>query len=82
MSIDAELLAILVCPDDKSPLTPANDELVAALNSKITAGEVKNQGEWVVERPMEAALVRADGKLLYPVRDGIPVLLKDEGIAL
>ena len=82
MSIDAELLAILVCPDDKSPLTPANDELVAALNSKITAGEVKNQGELVVERPMEAALVRADGKLLYPVRDGIPVLLKDEGIAL
>jgi uncharacterized protein YbaR (Trm112 family) len=31
---------------------------------------------------LEAGLVRADGKVLYPIRDGIPVMLVEEGIAL
>ena len=32
--------------------------------------------------PLEAGLVRQDQKIVYPVRDGIPVLLIDEGIEL
>ena len=31
---------------------------------------------------LEAALVREDGTLVYPVRDDIPVLLREEGIAV
>ena len=31
---------------------------------------------------MEAALVRQDRKVLYPVRGGIPIMLIDESILL
>jgi uncharacterized protein YbaR (Trm112 family) len=31
---------------------------------------------------LDAALVRDDGRIAYPIRDGIPVLIAEEGIAL
>lgn len=31
---------------------------------------------------LEAALVREDGRVAYPVRDGIPILLAEEGLPL
>lgn len=31
---------------------------------------------------LEAALVREDGAVVYPIRDGIPMLLLDEAIVL
>ena len=39
-------------------------------------------GGAAVERTLEAGLVREDGLIVYPIRDGIPVLLIDEGIRL
>ena len=35
-----------------------------------------------VSEPMEAALVRQDGEIAYPVREGIPQMLVEEGIGL
>ncbi|MEN9355194.1 MAG: hypothetical protein RL318_2519 [Fibrobacterota bacterium] len=31
---------------------------------------------------VEAGLVREDAKVLYPIRNGIPVLIADQGISL
>jgi uncharacterized protein len=35
-----------------------------------------------VTEPLDGGLVRADQKILYPIRENIPVMLIDEGIPL
>jgi uncharacterized protein YbaR (Trm112 family) len=35
-----------------------------------------------VKEAIDGGLIRADGKLLYPIRRNIPVMLVDEGIPL
>lgn len=80
--VDKELLEILACPEDKSPVHLADADLVQRMNAAIAAGRVKNRGGGAVSEPIEAGLVRADGKWLYPVRDDIPVMLVDEALAL
>lgn len=80
--IDKELLEILVCPTDHTPLSLADAALVARVNQAIAAGRVENQGGRRVEQPIAGGLVRRDGTLLYPIVDAIPVLLVDEAIPL
>jgi uncharacterized protein YbaR (Trm112 family) len=80
--IRPELLKVLVCPENRTPLTLAGDELVARLNRAVTEGRLTNKTGRKVEKPMDAGLVRADGAVLYPIVDEIPMLLVDEGIPL
>ncbi|HPP51568.1 MAG TPA: hypothetical protein PK777_01360 [Thermoguttaceae bacterium] len=80
--VDTELLKMLVCPETHQPLREADEGLLAKLNEAIRAGRVKNRSGSSVTETLSEALLRQDGKVLYPVRDGIPVLLVDEGILL
>jgi len=55
---------------------------LARVNAAIDAGElVNNEGAAVSELLVEA-LITDDGKRIYPVNDGIPVLLEDESISM
>jgi uncharacterized protein len=78
--VDAELLAILACPETKQPVRLADDELVRRVNAAIAAGTLKNRDGQTVTEPIQAGLVREDGQYLYPIRDDIPVMLIGEGI--
>ena len=79
--IDKELLSILACPESRQPLAEADATLLERVNARIRAGGATNVGGAPVQEPLEAGLVREDRKIVYPIKDGIPVLLVDEGIA-
>ena len=80
--IDAELLEILACPEDKTPVRLADAAEVEALNARIAAGGVTNRGGDPVKDAVDGGLIREDGKYLYAIRDEIPVMLIDEAIPL
>jgi uncharacterized protein YbaR (Trm112 family) len=82
VSVDPELLEILVCPETQQPVRMADADVLEKLNAEIREGRVRNRGGDTVSKPIEEGLLRQDGKVLYPVEDGIPVMLIDESIEL
>ncbi len=78
--IDKELLKILACPETHQSLAEAERELVDSINERIAAGNQRSASGEAVEDEMDSGLVREDGLVVYPIRDGIPVLLVDEGL--
>lgn len=80
--IDKSFLAMLVCPSSRQPLREANPAELAAVNQAVRAGAAKNRGGAAVTTPVVAGLVPADGSVLYPIQDEIPILLTTEAIPL
>lgn len=80
--MDKKLLTILCCPVTHKGLMLARADLLQAVNQAIGEGRLSNGDGAVLGEPLQEALVTDDGKLLYPVRDGIPVLLEGESVAL
>jgi uncharacterized protein YbaR (Trm112 family) len=64
--METSLLDLVCCPETHQPLRFATpDELPRLANPT---------------QPLEAALLREDGRVAYPIRNGIPLLVIDEQI--
>jgi uncharacterized protein YbaR (Trm112 family) len=63
-------------------LEEAAPAVLKALNARIAQGSVKTKGGRILKDPIQAGLVRKDGKSFYPIQDRIPILLVDESIPL
>jgi uncharacterized protein YbaR (Trm112 family) len=80
--VHPDLLEILACPEDKTPVRLMEAAALATLNERIKKGSVKTRGGQPVTEPVQEALVRQDGRYAYPVRDDIPIMLVEEAIPL
>lgn len=80
--MDKKLLTILCCPVTHKGLALAAGDLLKSVNSAIAEGKLKNRDGKLLESALDEALVTDDGKLIYPVNDGIPVLLEGESVSL
>jgi uncharacterized protein YbaR (Trm112 family) len=80
--IDKDLLAILCCPETKLEVSLADDALIEKVNESVRRGTLKNKAKKPVTELLDGGLIRADRKILYPVREDIPIMLIEEGIPL
>ena len=77
--MDKKLLDILACPVTRQPLDLLDGDKLKALNAAISAGGVRF-GDHEQTEALREALVTRDGKRIYRIDDGIPVLLPEEGV--
>ncbi len=80
--VEAGIMSRLCCPETRQPVRPADQKLLEELNRKVASGTLKNRAGVIVTKALEAGLVRADGKVVYPVCDGIPVMLSEEAVVV
>lgn len=78
--MDKKLLDIICCPLTKLPLQLLDSERLARLNAAIRSGENTDHSPGDSGEELTEALVTRDGRLVYPIRNGIPVLLEEESI--
>jgi len=78
--MDKRLLEILHCPVTHKGLALAKPATLQAVNTLIEAGRLCNRDGQALLTPLTEALLTDDGKILYPVNDGIPVLLEGESV--
>ena len=82
MAIESSLLDIVCCPVTQLPLQRLAAAQLERLNAAIARQDIKSRDGAIVTEPIDEVLVTRDGRVGYPVEDGIPVLLEDRGILL
>jgi uncharacterized protein YbaR (Trm112 family) len=80
--LDRKLLDFICCPVTRSSLELLPERELAQLNELIASKRIRNREDTVVDTPLTEALVTRSGKLVYPIRDGVPLLLEEQAMAL
>jgi uncharacterized protein YbaR (Trm112 family) len=79
--MDKYLLDILCCPLTKTSVRPARRDEIEAVNRGIHEGVLRTASGISALAPLAEALITQDGKTIYRIEDGIPVMLADEAIS-
>lgn len=80
MAFQSELLEILRCPATRQRLKPLSEEQRQRINALIAEHSLKYADGAPVDQPLQEGLITEDGRLVYRVDEGIPVLLREKGI--
>ena len=81
MAVDRKLLEILCCPATHVPVERLPPAKLQIVNEAIRQGRVKYADGSAVEAELSEALITSSGTTIYPVEDGIPLMLEDRSIA-
>ena len=82
MPISQDLLEILRCPVSGAPLRSASRAQLRLVNELLESGTLRTEAGSAPPAALDEALLTEDRLRLYPVEDGIPVMLADESIPL
>jgi uncharacterized protein YbaR (Trm112 family) len=78
--MDKRLLDILCDPVSRTPLKLLSKSQLDVLNRAVRDGQLQTTAGAPVTAELAAGLISVDGKVMYRIDDGIPVLLADEAI--
>lgn len=81
MALDKRLLDILCCPASKQPVSILTSAQLESINRAVDASQLVNAEGVAVTQRIAAGLITRDGRTVYRVDDGIPVMLADQAIA-
>jgi len=81
-TIHQELLDMLCCPETKQGVSLAESQLLDRLNAMIDKGELRNKAGETIKEKLHGGLIREDQKIVYPIREQIPIMLIEEGIPI
>ena len=80
LRINETMLEWVRCPASHQSLRIATPDELARINVFLGESQLATVGGDAIAEPLEGALIREDGKILYPVVDGIARLIVDDGI--
>ena len=80
MPVDPKLLEILRCPVTKQTVKLLPKQKLKALNTAIKSGDITYVDGSKIDEPLAEALITDNGRTVYRVDDGIPVMLEDMSI--
>jgi len=78
--MNKELLTILVCPVTKLPVRFLSRSNLQILNRIISEGNLQNAAGQRVDSQFSQALIARNNTMIYPVKDGVPIMLEDQAI--
>jgi uncharacterized protein YbaR (Trm112 family) len=78
--INPQLLSLVRCPITQAKLNIAAASMIDRLNQAIMQRTLVNRVGQTVEEPLQTALVNEHEDWLFPIRDGILVLIADQAI--
>ncbi len=82
MALDPRLVEILRCPASGQALRELDPQRLAAVNLAISAGTAHRDDGSAAREALRAALITANADRVYPINEGIPVMLASEALML